>query len=165
MTTRTFYKDVSVMGFNLKRLQEVAKPESAKELEEAKYRSENREWLLKSMKIALYLEHILRVRGISKKQLSEMIDVSPAQVTKLLSGKENLGLKTIGKIEKALGVSLINIPREVRPYQFSVPVITNVSMTTLPFKGTAGTIESRKSIGGFSLMPRRYNKKNTYAIC
>lgn len=153
------------MGFNLKRLQEVAKPESAKELEEAKYRSENRDWLLKSMQIALYLEHVLRVRGISKKQLAEMIDVTPAQITKLLSGKENLGLKTIAKIEKALGVSLISIPSEVRPYQFNASVTTNVPIATLSFKEVAGSIESRKSIGGFSLMPGRYNKKNTFAIC
>lgn len=153
------------MGFNLKRLQEVAKPESAKELEEAKHRSENRDWLLKSMQIALYLEHVLRVRSISKKQLAEMIDVTPAQVTKLLSGKENLGLKTITKIEKALGVNLISIPSEVRPYQFSSSIITNVSITTLPFKEAAGSVESCRSIGGFSLMPRRYNKKKIFAIC
>ena len=153
------------MGFNLKKLQEVAKLASAQEKEEAKYREENRDWLLKSMQIALYLEHVLRIRGISKKQLAEMIDVTPAQVTKLLSGKENLGLKTISKIEKVLGVNLISIPSEVRPYQFSASIITNVSITTLPFKEAGGVIESRRSIGGFSLMPRRYSKKNTFALC
>lgn len=147
------------MGFNLKRLQEVAKPASAKELEEAKYREENREWLLKSMQIALYLEHVLRVRGISKKQLAEMIDVTPAQVTKLFSGKENLGLKTIAKIEKALGVSLICIPSEVRPYQFILPIITSVSVSNLPFKEAVGSIESRRLFGGFSYIPKRHNKK------
>ena len=152
------------MGFNLKRLQEVAKPASAKEQEEAKYREENREWLLKSMQIALYLEHVLRVRGISKKQLAEMIDVTPAQVTKLFSGKENLGLKTIAKIEKALGVSLICIPSEVRPYQFCVPIITNISVSNLPFKEATGSIESRRLFGGFSYMSRRHNKKHQLSL-
>lgn len=152
------------MGFNLKRLQEVAKPVSAKELEEAQYREENRDWLLKSMQIALYLEHVLRVREISKKQLAEMIDVTPAQVTKLLSGKENLGLKTIAKIEKALGVSLINIPSEVRPYQFSTPIVTNVSVSNLPFQETTGSIESCRLIGEYSYMPRRHSKMFRYSL-
>lgn len=152
------------MGFNLKRLQKVAEPESAKELEEAKYRSENRDWLLKSMQIALYLEHVLRVRSISKKQLADMIDVTPAQVTKLLSGKENLGLKTIAKIEKALGVSLISIPSEVRPYQFSAPIITNVSASNLPFKEASESFESRRLFGEFSFMPRRHGKKHQLTL-
>lgn len=152
------------MGFNLKKLQEVAKPASAQELEEAKYREENRDWLEKSMLIALYLERVLRIKGISKKQLAEMIDVTPAQVTKLLSGKENLGLKTITKIEKVLGVSLINIPSEVRPYQFSQPIITHVSVTALPYKEATGSIESRKRFGGFSHMPKRFGKKYQFAL-
>ena len=135
------------MGFNLKRLQEVAKPVSAKELEEAQYREENRDWLLKSMQIALYLEHVLRVREISKKQLAEMIDVTPAQVT-----------------EKALGVSLINIPSEVRPYQFSTPIVTNVSVSNLPFQETTGSIESCRLIGEYSYMPRRHSKKLRYSL-
>lgn len=152
------------MGFNLKRLQEVAKPASAKELEEAKYREENRDWLLKSMQIALYLEHVLRVKGISKKQFAKMIDVTPAQVTKLLSGKENLGLKTITKIEIALGVDLVNIPSEVRPYQFSASMITSIPVSSLPFKEATGSIESRRLFGGFSLMPRRHSKKHQFAL-
>ena len=152
------------MGFNLKKLQEVAKPASAQEQEEARYRKENREWLLKSMQIALYLEHILRIKGISKKQFAEMIDVTPAQVTKLLSGKENLGLKTIAKIEKALGVSLISIPSEIRPYQFSATIITNISVSTLSYKEAPGSIGSHRFIGGFSRMPKRFNKKYQIAI-
>jgi transcriptional regulator with XRE-family HTH domain len=152
------------MGFNLKRLQDVAKPVSAKELEEAKYREENRDWLLKSMQIALYLEHVLRVREISKKQLAEMIDVTPAQVTKLLSGKENLGLKTIAKIEKALGVSLISIPSEVRPYQFSAPIVTSIPVNNLPFMETTGSIKSCRLFGEYSSMTRRHSKKHQYSL-
>lgn len=153
------------MGLNLKRLQEVAKPESAKELEEARHREENRDWLLKSMQIALYLDHVLRVRGISKKQLAEMIDVTPAQVTKLLSGKENLGLKTITKIEKVLGMNLVSIPSEVRPYQFRMPVVTNFAVNTLSFKEGTGCIGNHESTNGFSLMPRKRVKQYQHTIC
>lgn len=153
------------MGFNLKRLQEVAKPESAKEQEETKYREENRDWLLKSMQIALYLEHVLRLRGISKKQLANMIDVTPAQVTKLLSGKENLGLKTIAKIEKALGVRLVSIPSEIRPYQFKMPILASFSTNDLSFKEGAGYIGCHKSTGDFALMSKKHGKQYQCLIC
>lgn len=33
--------------------------------------------------------------------------VSSVQITKLLSGKENIGLQTIAKVERALGRSLV----------------------------------------------------------
>ena len=35
--------------------------------------------------------------------------VSPSQITKILSGKENLSLQTITKVEKAIGRSIIRI--------------------------------------------------------
>ena len=43
-------------------------------------------------------------------KIAKMLDVTPAQVTKLLSGKENLGLKTISKIESVLQMDLVSIP-------------------------------------------------------
>ena len=48
--------------------------------------------------------------GMSQSELAVKMNVSPSQVAKILSGKENLGLKTIDKIESALGVSLISVP-------------------------------------------------------
>lgn len=47
---------LEVMAFNLNRLKEIAKAESPKELEEARFRAENREWLLQSMQIALKIQ-------------------------------------------------------------------------------------------------------------
>ena len=46
----------------------------------------------------------LRKNNISKQEFAKMLDVTPAQVTKLLSGKENLGLKTISKIESVFQI-------------------------------------------------------------
>jgi len=39
-----------------------------------------------------------------------MMGVSPQQISKILSGKENITLETICKIEEALGVELIEVP-------------------------------------------------------
>jgi transcriptional regulator with XRE-family HTH domain len=98
------------MGFNLNRLKEVAKQASEKERDEAKFREENRDWLLKSALIALEIHRYLRLNGMTQSQLAEKLGISPAMVTKLLSGKENLSLKTICSIERVIQFELLNIP-------------------------------------------------------
>jgi plasmid maintenance system antidote protein VapI len=98
------------MKFNIERLKEVAQPVSAEALKEAEYRKQNWDWLEKSALIALDIHAYLRKNNISKQEFAKMLGVSPAQVTKLLSGKENLGLKTISKIESILKMDLVVIP-------------------------------------------------------
>ena len=47
---------------------------------------------------------------MTQSQLAEKLGISPAMVTKLLSGKENLSLKTICSIERVIQFELLNIP-------------------------------------------------------
>jgi transcriptional regulator with XRE-family HTH domain len=98
------------MAFNLNRLNEVAKQPSEKEREEARFRDENRDWLLKSALIALEIHRYLRLNGMTQSQLAEKLGISPAMVTKLLSGKENLSLKTICGIERVIQFELLKVP-------------------------------------------------------
>ena len=98
------------MAFNLNRLKEVAKQPSEKEREEARFRDENRDWLLKSAQIALEIHRYLRQNGMTQSQLAEKLGISPAMVTKLLSGKENLSLKTICGIERVIQFELLKVP-------------------------------------------------------
>ena len=98
------------MKFNIERLKEVAQPASAEAVKGAEYRKQNWDWLEKSALIALDIHMYLRKNNISKQEFAKMLDVTPAQVTKLLSGKENLGLKTISKIENVLKMDLVAIP-------------------------------------------------------
>ena len=98
------------MAFNLNRLKEVAKQPSEKEFEEAKIREDNRDWLLKSALIALEIHRYLRLNGMTQSQLAEKLGISPAMVTKLLSGKENLSLKTICGIERVIQFELLKVP-------------------------------------------------------
>jgi transcriptional regulator with XRE-family HTH domain len=98
------------MAFNLNRLKEVAKQPSEKEREEARFRDENRDWLLKSAQIALEIHRYLRLNGMTQNQLAEKLGISPAMVTKLLSGKENLSLKTICGIERVIQFELLKVP-------------------------------------------------------
>lgn len=98
------------MKFDVEKMRAVARPATAEEKAMRQRRIDNAEWLNTSAKIALNIRAILRRIGMSQVELAARMNVSPAQVTKILSGKENLGLKTIDKVEHALGVPLISVP-------------------------------------------------------
>ena len=98
------------MGFNLKRLKEVAKQLPEKERNEIQTRYDDGDWQLKSSLIALEIHQYLRVNKMTQSQLADKLGISPAMVTKLLSGKENLSLKTICGLEKVLKIELLRIP-------------------------------------------------------
>jgi len=83
---------------------------SSQWLEQAKWFVENKDWLDKSALIAIKILRTLREESISQKDLAESIGVSAQYVNKVVKGRENLTLETICKIEKALGVSLIEVP-------------------------------------------------------
>ena len=97
------------MKFNVEKLKQMSRPMTEEEKKDIDFRRENREWLAISERLALKLRRILRTEGISQNELAARMEVTPAQVTKILSGKENLGLKTICKIEKAIEQHLIEV--------------------------------------------------------
>lgn len=85
--------------------------DNAKWLEKAKWRKKNRKWLRYSNKIALrVLACIEDNPGMNQGKLAEMLSVSKQQVNKIVQGKENLTLETIGKLSDALGFELITFP-------------------------------------------------------
>lgn len=152
------------MAFNLKKLQEIAKPESAEELREAKYREDNREWLKKSALIALSLEGVMHAKGISCKELAKLMGVSPAQVTKILSGKENLGLKTICKIEKVLQYDLMKVPIARHPHFIEIEPQPTIQVTILPYTQMGGIANNRLCDGGYSSISVKKSARMRIAI-
>lgn len=98
------------MKFNLEKLRKTAKPLSAEDRKSLEELEENFEWLAHSAKIALEIRKMLRTRGLSQSQFAVLVGVSDAQISKILSGKENLSLKTISRLEKALEAPLISTP-------------------------------------------------------
>ena len=102
------YKNKGVMKFNVDKFKEISRPMTQEEGQEIDSRNDNREWLALSSKFALLVRRILREEGLTQKELARRMGVSSVQVTKLLSGKENIGLQTIVKVERALGRSLIS---------------------------------------------------------
>lgn len=82
----------------------------SKWLEQAKWRAENEAWLDVSSAIAIKILRWLRANGMTQKELAERLDYSPQYISKILKGSENLTLETITKIEKVLGIKLIEVP-------------------------------------------------------
>ena len=79
-------------------------------MDQVEYYEKNRAWLDKSAEIAVRILSTLRKLSLSQKDLADMIGVSPQYVNKVVRGQENLSLETICKIEKALQVSLAEVP-------------------------------------------------------
>lgn len=52
---------------------------------------------------------LLKEKGIKKNEFAQMLGKSPSELSKWLTGSHNLTLKSIAKMEIALGVDLINI--------------------------------------------------------
>jgi len=95
-------------------INEIAEKEPSKWLEEAEESIDSFEWRMKSARISLRILNEIKARKIShemsQKILAEKMGVSPQYVNKILRGQENLSLETICKIEKALGITLVEIP-------------------------------------------------------
>lgn len=97
------------MGFDIQKLKQIAVPVQENEREKAEQRFENRESLRYSALIALAVRRELRLRGITQQNLAEQMGVSAQYLGKILKGRENLTLDTIGKLERVLGRPLIQV--------------------------------------------------------
>lgn len=87
-------------------------------LDKAKWRKENEEWLDISFKIAVKVMSALKANKATgtfpknQKELAEALDCTPQYVSKLLKGQEKLGIDTITKVGKIIGVKLLEVPEE-----------------------------------------------------
>lgn len=63
----------------------------------------------RNMELASRIDDALKVKGLKKMQLAEMMNKRPSEVTKWLSGTHNFTLDTLYSIEMYLGISLIEV--------------------------------------------------------
>lgn len=95
---------------DVKKMNSLKSATSSKWNELASFLVENEAWLDYSQKIAtIVLEELNSRNDLTQKSLADKMQVPPQYVSKLLKGQENLTLKTIAKLEKALDISLIHI--------------------------------------------------------
>ena len=61
----------------------------------------------KSLEIADFIFWIMEQKGMKQKDLAEKMGKSEAEVSKLLAGMHNYTLRSISKIESALGTTVV----------------------------------------------------------
>lgn len=94
----------------------VLKAEVIPEFEEsiASMPEDSRIFVDKSLEIADYIFLLMEHRGMKQKDLADKMGKSEAEVSKLLAGMHNYTLRSIAKIEAALGSTVICTPRTIR---------------------------------------------------
>lgn len=81
--------------------------EDQKTLERNRERIRNRAMLRESQQIALKVLLKLDDLGWSQKDLAKVMEVSPQQITKIVSGKENLTIETQVKLQNVLDIPIL----------------------------------------------------------
>lgn len=75
---------------------------------------ENEQFVNKNIDIVEEIVQLLKDKKVSKSKLATMLGKKPAEITKLLSGIHNLTLRSITKMEVALGEDIIITASEAR---------------------------------------------------
>jgi antitoxin component HigA of HigAB toxin-antitoxin module len=81
--------------------------EDNKTISEVKQRIKNREMLRESQQIAIKVLMKLDELDWTQKDLANAMGVSPQQITKIVSGKENLTIETQVKLQNILDISVL----------------------------------------------------------
>ena len=92
--------------------------------------------------LVVRINHLLREKGLSKKELADKLDKRPSEVSKWLGGEHNFTLRSLAKLSAELGEPLLEVPkRKTQPLfvenGFVVRIHTFVSYTKVDTK-TAG---------------------------
>lgn len=68
--------------------------------------------LVKSLAVISQVHAIMRTKKMSQKRLAEMLDISPAAVSKMLSPGGNLEMNTIVRLELLFGEEILTTPQD-----------------------------------------------------
>lgn len=95
------------MTTNKEKFKTLVSTEKVNTYEKNKERIRIREMLRESSTIALKVLNRIEDLGWSQKRLADEMEVSPQQITKIVSGKANLTLESIVKIQKVLEIPIL----------------------------------------------------------
>lgn len=92
---------------NKERLIEFVSQETTETIEKIENRKRNRDMIRESQRIAIKVITKIEELGWSRKELATRLDVSPQQVSKITSGKENLTIETQIKLQQLLDIPIL----------------------------------------------------------
>lgn len=116
------------MWLDKEKLGKLAQPLDAKVRDRMERRRNDRYWKAASAIIAAKVLRQLKKRGMTRIQLAEKLDVTPANITRYLNGSTNFELRTLVELERTLDIEIIN--RNVIPVKDRVPVILEIEYTS-----------------------------------
>lgn len=96
------------LKINKEKLMAIAEKPSEEVIKRRSQRKSERQLILASTLIASKIAKAMRMQNIKNVEVAKILGVSPANVTRYLSGKANFELKTLIDIERALNINLID---------------------------------------------------------
>ncbi len=100
--------------------------------------------------LVLRINQILKEKGISQKQLADSMDKKPSEISRWLSGGQNLTLRSIAKLEAELGETLIEIPNKVVSSQYKD--LSEISFYSFSLERNTEKVEKKKNINTNSVL-------------
>lgn len=101
------------MSMDKDKLNSLAMPLSEEESMRMDMRRRDRYWKRASSAIASKILRSIKEKGISRMKLAELLGITPANITRYLSGETNFELKTLVEIERVLDIHIID--RDIVP--------------------------------------------------
>ena len=117
----------------------------------------------KSLEIADYIFLLMEHRGMKQKDLADKMGKSEAEVSKLLAGMHNYTLRSIAKIEAALGTTVICTPRTIR-VSFPTNTISKSEYVVMEKKSTIPFSSLKYGGKVFSISHKNLNQPEPIAI-
>jgi transcriptional regulator with XRE-family HTH domain len=82
----------------------------------------------KSLEIAHFIHFLMEQKGMKQKDLAGQLNKSEAEMSKILGGMQNLTLRTIAKLEAALGTDIIRTAKVWYTFKQSAPSVANAEV-------------------------------------
>lgn len=107
----------------------------------ARVPEETRIYVRKYSQLLDRIEYLIQKKDLTQKELADALNKKPSEISKWMNTEQNLTLKTICKIEVALGEPLLIIPTciDFRTIEIHTPKWTSHSIMTPPSVTVADT--------------------------
>jgi transcriptional regulator with XRE-family HTH domain len=143
----------------------VTRVEAITEFEEsiASMPADSKIFVDKSLEIADYIFLLMEHRGMKQKDLADKMGKTEAEISKLLAGMHNYTLRSIAKIEAALGSTVICTPKSIR-VSFPVNAISKSSYAVSEKKTCNAFSSIEYGAKVFSISHKNINQSEPIAI-
>jgi transcriptional regulator with XRE-family HTH domain len=124
----------------------------------AEVKPEERRYVDKNLDIVEQIVAILNERDMSQRDLAQQMGKTEAEVSRMLSGLHNLTLKTLARLEVALGEDIITTPQKARELTGDFKQAKVFSFVSHTLRQAAGA-ETYRTIGKQSAEMEAYGRE------